>query len=160
MDFAGTITIVQESLYLILVFTACLAYGLVRGRQSLINLILALYLGLLISLEFPYHDKVLAQAGSASSSIVMIVMFAVFTAGAVLLFERLMPRDPLESAFEAFGKKLALALLAAILIMAYSYHALPITDLITPGSPIQTLFGSENYFFWWLLVPLVGLLFL
>ena len=45
----------------------------------------------------------------------------------------------------------ALAVSATALVMAFSYHALPVTELITPGSPIAYLFGSESSFFWWLL---------
>ena len=41
----------------------------------------------------------------------------------------------------------------------YSYHALPVTDLITPGSPIQALFAPEQHFFWWLLIPLIAIFF-
>lgn len=159
MDIPHVIGVLQESLYLIIVFAVVFAYGMVRGKQSLINLILALYFALLISLEFPYYDKILGNV-DGQQSIVMIIVFAVFTVGGIFLFERLMPTDPDEAAFSEFGKKAALAVLATVLVMAYSYHVLPVTDLITPGSPIQTLFGHEQYFFWWLLAPAAGLLFL
>ena len=162
MDAGNIVAILQELLYLIVVFVAGLSYGLVRGRQALINLILALYFALLISLKFPYYDALFGAINSdrVSNSFIMILVFGAFTAGAIFLFERLMPRDPAESAFEGFGKKALLALLASVLVMAYSYHVLPITELITPGSPIQMLFAPESRFFWWLLIPAFGLLFL
>jgi len=162
MDVGSIISVIQESLYLILVFCAFLGFAMVRGKQSLINLILGLYIALLISFKFPYYDVLLGniKGHSASDSVVMILLFAVFMFIATYLFEKLMPRDYDEAAFEGFGKKVLFALLASILVMAYSYHALPVTDLITPGSPIQSLFAPEANFFWWLLIPLAGLLFL
>lgn len=162
MNADSVIGIIQESLYLILVFGAFIMYAVVRGKQSLINLILGLYFALLISLEFPYYDTILKNAGSNkfSDSVVMIVVFLLFTIAATFFFSRLMPRDFDDSAFSEFPKKLLFALFASILVMAYSYHVLPVTDIITPGSPIQTLFGSSSSFFWWLLVPMVGLFFL
>jgi len=162
MEFSGVISVLQESLYLILVFAFFLGYAMFRGKQSLVNLILGLYFALLISLEFPYYDKILSGVDSErfSDSMIMIVIFAIFTLGGTFLFSKLMPRDYDDSSFSGFGSKLLLALLGSALVMAYSYHVLPVTDLITPGSPIQTLFGSEASFFWWLLAPIAGLMFL
>jgi hypothetical protein len=34
---------------------------------------------------------------------------------------------------------------------------LPLTEFVTPGTPIQAVFAPANYFFWWLLAPLVVL---
>ena len=162
MNADGVVTILQESLYMILVFGVFLGYAMFRGRQSLVNVILGLYFALLISLEFPYYDSILQGIASErlTDSIIMIIIFIVFTIAATFVFTRLMPREYDEGTFEGFGKKLALALLGSILVMAYSYHVLPITEIITPGSPIQMLFGGESYFFWWLLAPIAGLLFL
>jgi hypothetical protein len=162
MDIQDGIRILQESLYWIIVFSAFLGYSMIRGKQSLINLILGLYLALLISLKFPYYDVILGrtEGDGLGDSIIMIALFAAFTLGGTFLFSRLMPRDFDESAFRGFGKKILFAAMGSVLVMAYSYHVLPITDLITPGSPIQSLFGPESNFFWWLLVPLVGLFFL
>lgn len=162
MDLNSTLTILQESIYLICVFFVFLAYAMMRGKQSLINLILALYLALLISLQFPYYDRILSgiDGEQIADSTIMIIIFALFTLSGMYLFGKLMPRDIEEPAFEGFGKKVLFALLASVLVMIFSYHALPVTDIITPGSPIQALFGPEEHFFWWLLVPLMGLFFL
>lgn len=162
MDVDTIVGLLKELLYFIVVFGVFFGYAIIRGRQALINLILGLYLALLISLEFPYYDYILngAEGNQFSTSGVMIAVFAVFTVISTFLFGRLMPGDYDETAFEGFGKKLIFALLGSVLIMAYSYHVLPVTDLITPGSPIQTLFGPESRFFWWLLIPLAGLFFL
>lgn len=157
MDVASIIVLLQESLFLVLVFCAFLIYGLIRGRQGVIDLILSLYLALLISLKFPYYELFVTNGDATSNALVKIIIFAAFTIGAMFLFAKLIPRDDFETAFQGFGKKIVLALLATVLVMIFSYHALPVTDIITPGSPIQALFGPPENFFWWLLLPLVGL---
>lgn len=161
MDTGSLISVVHESLFVIVVFGGFLMYALIRGRQGLINIIMGLYLALLISLKFPYFDAILGNADSLKSkAILMIVVFVVFSFLATWLFSRLMPREYDERMFESFGKKLMFAAAGTILVMAYSYHALPLTELVNPGSPVQYLFGSELSFFWWLLTPLVILFFL
>jgi hypothetical protein len=155
MDTASLLTFVQESLYLIIVFCSCLAYALFAGRQSITNLILGLYLALLISLEFPFYDVILSGTNNEQTkSILMLIVFGAFTIAATVLFSRILPREYSEKKFEAFGKKLLLAAAASVLIMAFSFHALPVTDIIHPGTPIQYLFGSEQSFFYWLLAPI------
>jgi hypothetical protein len=57
-------------------------------------------------------------------------------------------------------KKILLACMATILVMIFSFHALPVTEIITPGTPIQSLFAPEQNFFWWLILPLVVLFFI
>lgn len=161
MDTGTLITFLQESLFLIVIFSCFLGYAMYKSTQSLINLTLGLYLALLISLEFPYYDIILgsAEGNAKTESILTVFVFVIFTLLSTILFARLMPTDRSEPAFENFGRKLLFVTGATILIMAFSYHALPVTDLITPGSPINYLFAPENNFFWWLLIPLV-LLFL
>lgn len=162
MDIQDAVLILRESLYWIIVFSVFLIYAMVRGKQSLINLILGLYLALLISLKFPYYDAILGGAATDGTmdSIIMIGLFTFFTLAATFLFSRLIPRDFDDTAFRGLWKKVVFAALASVLVMAFSYHVLPITDLITPGSPIQALFGPQDRFFWWLLAPLVVLFFL
>jgi hypothetical protein len=161
MDTSALLSVAQESIFAIIVFVLFLVLALAKGRQALINVIMGLYFALLITLKFPYFDTFTSGVESAKGkSIVMIVVFSIFAILATILFGRLMPREWQEKVFESFGKKIAFALAGTVLVMAYSYHALPITEIIDPGSPMQYLFGSEHYFFWWLLLPLVVLFFL
>ena len=159
MDVATLLSFVQESIFMLLVFGCFLIYTISTGRQSMTNIILGLYFALLISLEFPFYDFILGTSSNAKTqAILTLLVFGAFTVGATVLFARLMPREYSEKKFEGFWKKILLAAAATMLVMAFSYHALPVTDFITPGSPIQYLFGSENSFFWWLLAPIVILL--
>ena len=157
METASIIDFLKESLYLILVFGGFLLYSMVRGKQSLINLIMGLYLALLLSIEFPYYDALIGSAGAASESVIKIIIFAGFAIFSTILFGHLMPREFDETAFEGFGKKALFALGATVLVMAFSFHVLPVTEFLTPGTPIQSLFAPESLFFWWLLAPLAVL---
>ena len=116
---------------------------------------MALYLGLLLSLRFPYYESMIAGVGPGGESMIRISVFMFFTVISFWLFSRLMPREFDERAFEGFGMKFLFALGATVMIMSFSYNVLPITEFITPGSPIQTLFAPKEYFFWWLLTPIV-----
>ena len=158
MDTVAILGFLQESLFMIIVFGIFLFLALKKGRQMVTNVILGLYLALLISIEFPYYDAILGSTSSAKSeSMLMLVVFTVFTFFATLLFIRILPREYDETAFEGFWKKFLLASAGTVLVMAYSYHALPVTELITPGSPINYLFASSQSFFYWLIAPIIVL---
>ncbi len=153
MDTAGILLILKESIFMIIVFSVFLIYTIAKGRYALINVIFALYLALLISMKFPYYDQV-----GGEGAIAKIVIFIVFVMIGVILLRRHIPGDDYEPAFQGFGKKILLSIMATILVMIFSFHALPVTEIITPGSPIQALFAPQEHFFWWLILPL-GVLF-
>lgn len=156
MDLSGLMSFFQESLFMIVAFLGFLFYAIGAGRQSITNVILGLYLALLISIEFPYYELILGGTNNArTESILMVIVFAVFALGATILFARLMPREYREGKFEGFWKKVLLAGAATVLVMSFSFHALPVTEIIDPGTPIQYLFASPSSFFYWLLAPLI-----
>ncbi len=161
MDIGTIIDYLQSVLLPILIFVSLLLYTVIRGRRAITSLILGLYFALLISIKFPYHAQIDEVLGKfISPPTVAIVIFAVFTALFSLLMDRLLFYRINESAFQGFGTKFLLAILATVLVMAFSFHVLPITHLVNPGMPAHTLFGPPEYFFWWLIVPLIGLFFL
>lgn len=156
MEMDLVITYLKESLYVIIVFGLFLAVAFFKGRQTITNLILGLYLALLLTLQFPYFETLFGDLESARDRAVFsICIFVIFTGISTWLFTRILPREYSEKMFEGTLSKLALALAGTILIMAYSFHALPVTELVAPGGPISYLFSSAEYFFWWLIVPIV-----
>ena len=135
-----------------------LVIAVFKGRQAIINLIFGLYFALLISLEFPYYDALLSNVSTASgAAIIKLGLFIFFTLIMTWLSARIMPDEFREKKFETFGKKFLLASAATVLVMIFSFHVLSVTEFLTPGPPIQSLFAPEGYFFWWLLLPLVVL---
>jgi len=158
MDTGAMILLFKESLFMVVVFSVFLLYAMGKGRYALINVIFALYLALLISLKFPYYDQVMSGGGQGAA-IAKILVFLAFVIVGVILLRRHIPGDDYEPAFQGFGKKILLAIMSTILVMIFSFHALPVTEIITPGSPIQALFASQENFFWWLILPLIALFF-
>ncbi len=158
MDTDALLLLFKESLFMVVTFSVFLFYAMAKGRYALINVIFALYLALLISIKFPYYDQIIG-AGNDGSAVAKIIIFIVFFVVGVMLHRRHIPGDDFEPAFQGFGKKILLALMATILIMVFSFHALPVTEIITPGTPIQSLFASQENFFWWLILPLIALFF-
>ncbi len=159
MDTSAVVDFIKEIAFLLIVFGGFFAVAIFKGKQTLINLTLGLYLGLLLSLQFPYYQSLTSSTGPEGESVLKMCIFGLFTLFSTILFSRLMPREFSEKAFEGFMLKFLFALGATVLVMTFSYNVLPVTEFITPGSPIQTLFAPADYFFWWLLAPLV-LLFL
>ena len=149
--------ILLEFAYLLIVFGIMWFVAIFRGRQAIINLIFGLYLALLISLVFPYYDVLLGEATGTMAAAIKLVVFAIFTVLMTWLCSRIMPDEFQEKKMETMGKKILLAFAATILVMIFSFQVLPVTEFLTPGTPIQSLFAPEEYFFWWLLLPLIVL---
>ncbi|HEU4677697.1 MAG TPA: hypothetical protein VFS75_03200 [Candidatus Paceibacterota bacterium] len=158
MDTAHIVALLRESIFMIATLVVFLVYAMAKGRYALINLILALYLALLVSVEFPYYRQL--SGSGEGSAVLKILVFLAFVVVGVVLMRRHIPGDDFEAAFHGLGKKLLLAALATILVMAFSFHALPVTEIIHPGTPIQALFAPSDRFFWWLAIPLGVLLFI
>ncbi len=161
MDTTSILHFLSESVFLLVVLGIFFAISLWRGRQTLINIICALYLTLLLTSQFPYYDKVLnGLNGTSAIAAAKLVLFVAITIITTLLFKRIMPEEYREGKFESFGKKIILAASATILVMIFSFNILPVTEFLSPGTPIQALFAPQEYFFGWLLVPLVALFFM
>ena len=158
MDTSFFLDFLSEIAYFLIVFGFLFGFSLIKGRQAIINLIFALYLALLVSVEFPYYELVLGSLGGAVSiAAAKMFIFLVFTVLATILCFRIMPSEFRESKFDSFTKKMTLSLCATVLVMIFSFHVLPVTEFLTPGTPIQSLFAPAEYFFWWLIFPLIAL---
>lgn len=156
MDIGFILDFMYETAYFLAVFMLFMLWATFKGRQAMINIIFGLYLALLIFIQFPYTTYLTENlGGSVLQSAGKLVLFTVFTFLATWLFAHVMPDEFKEKKFESFFKKLLLAGAASILVMAFSFQVLPVTEFLTPGTPIQSLFAPEGLFFWWLMVPLV-----
>ncbi len=158
MDTSFFVNFISEIAYLLIVLGVIFSISIFKGRQAVINIIFALYLALLISVEFPFYDQVIGSlSGAVSLSMAKLIVFLAFTVLATILCFRIMPDEFREMKLESLSKKFTLSLCATILVMVFSFHVLPVTEFLTPGTPIQSLFAPAEYFFWWLILPLVAL---
>lgn len=160
MDFVDLLHFAYECLFFLITFAVFLVIALAKGRQAIINVTASLYLALLLSIQFPYYDQLFSFAHSPTTlSLLKLGSFLAFTVFALLLFIRIMPSEFYETKFESFGKKVLLSLVATCLVMVYSFTILPVADFLNPDTPLQVIFGQEQWFFWWLLTPLIVLFF-
>jgi hydrogenase-4 membrane subunit HyfE len=158
MDTSTILHFLSESAYLLIVLGVFLLISIWKGRQALINIICGLYFALLLTTQFPYYDFILGEINQPLVvAAIKLGIFIVTTILATLLFKRVMPDEYREGKFETFGKKIMLAVGATVLVMAFSFNVLPVTEFLTPGTPIQALFAPQEYYFWWLLLPVVFL---
>ncbi len=156
MDWGYILNFIYEIAYFLGVFGLFLVFSVIKGRQALMNVIVGLYLALLISIEFPAYDKIFSGLETSQSlAAAKLGFFAFITLFTTALCYRIMPDEFREESFESLGKKILLALGASILVMTFSFQVLPVTEFLVPGTPLQSLFAPEVFFFWWLLVPLV-----
>lgn len=156
MDFGFVLDFMYETAYFLAVFMLFMLLATFKGRQAMINIIFGLYLALLILIQFPYTDYLTENlGGSVAQSVGKLVLFSIFTILATWLYAHVMPDEFREKKFESFFKKVLLAGSASVLVMVFSFQVLPVTEFLTPGTPLQTLFAPEGLFFWWLMVPLV-----
>ena len=150
------VTFLSEFAYFIAVFVLFFLLALLKGRQALMNVIIGLYFALLISLKFPSYDFLFGGLTTTQSVAAgQLGFFALVTLLTTALCFRIMPDEFKEKRFESLGRKLLLTFGATTLVMLFSFDVLPVTEFLTPGTPIQSLFAPEVYYFWWLLVPLV-----
>lgn len=156
MDLGYILTLLYELAYFLAIFFLFLLFAVLKGRQAIMNVIIGLYFALLISLTFPYYDFIFSGLISTQSIAAgQLGFFAVTTLLTTALCFRIMPDEFKEKRFESFGRKLLLTFGATTLVMIFSFNALPVTEFLVPGTPIQSIFAPEAYYFWWLLVPLV-----
>ncbi|OGG41859.1 hypothetical protein A2837_01445 [Candidatus Kaiserbacteria bacterium RIFCSPHIGHO2_01_FULL_46_22] len=161
MDLDTILSILNGWFFLLAAFGLGLGLAMAKGRQTLINLIVGAYLGLFLYTNFPYLETLTGNAaGQTAASAISLVVFLGFTIASALLFSHLMPREYLEGAFEAIGKKLLLAGLFTVLVLTLSTHFLPIDAVISTGTPLPEFLLEEKLSFLWLVLPLAALFFL
>lgn len=160
MDFDPILSFIQGWILLLSSFTSALMYSIVRGRQSLINLMIGLYFGLFLYQLFPFTGTLVEMAGSQKSEAIMSVgVFLALSVLSTILFTRLMPSEYLEGKFESMGKKIMLSAAAMILVMSLMIHYLPVNEIFNTGSPLPESLQTEELAFLWMLVPLGAMFF-
>lgn len=156
MDWGQILNFIYGAAYFLSLFFIFIVISIIKGRQAIINITIGLYLALLLSMEFPFYDKVLGSLeGAMSVASAKIVFFLALTVLTTILCNRIMPDEFTEEKFESFGKKLLLAFGATILVSVFSFQVLPVSEIFNIGGSITPFFLPETYYFWWLLAPLV-----
>lgn len=143
----------------VLTIAALFAFTLRYGASRIIALILSIYVGLLVYLHFPYTERLLLFKGSDFN---VLLSNAIIYIGFVLLIyiaiNRLIWADDSEGG-KRFLQALVLSFSASALLLAFAYNILPIASFYPIEPTIERFFSSTQFFFWWLILPLIGILF-
>ncbi|HEY4517266.1 MAG TPA: hypothetical protein VJI74_00020 [Candidatus Paceibacterota bacterium] len=138
------------------VILLALAWWLGIGRFS--ALILSLYLGLVLYLNFPFTNQLLfLTATSQDTFFSYFFVFAVFSIFGFWVLRRYGALGSSLATAPGAIEYFALAATTTGLLLAIGYRAFPL-DLLYNFSPnIDRLFAPPELFFWWLLAPLIAI---
>jgi hypothetical protein len=151
-------TFVLNFLAFILIAGALFAWSLRSGRSALVAFVFSLYAGYALYAVFPYASSIIGAAGSALTALFLkVVLYGVFTGLAYWAIRR-------HGGGDYFGGRhwvsAILAILASGFILAVLYHTLGAKGAYSFTPSIDALFAPKDYFFWWFVAPLAGVLLL
>jgi hypothetical protein len=140
--------------YAVLLGTLFFLLALVRGRQTVANLILATL--------FAWPLWQAAQAGLTHANVAVsqwgaVALFIGCAGGTTWLTYRIMPAEFSEKTLESFGKKLLLAAGATVLILLVTFHLLGLGTVIPGGGGVAPFFSPDHYTVWWILLVYASL---
>ncbi|HEY4502401.1 MAG TPA: hypothetical protein VJH21_01030 [Candidatus Paceibacterota bacterium] len=128
------------------------------GKDRIIAFILALYIGLLTFLNFPYTEKFLLFKESESGTLISHgIIYLVFVLLSYVITERLVWAEYPPRSSGRFVEAFILAISGAVFLLSFAYNILPIASSYSFVTPIELLFAPSQFFFWWLILPLVSI---
>ncbi len=129
-----------------------------RSRGGIISLLVAFYVGYAIFLVFPYTQSIVASGSDPlTKAVISIILYIACCIVPFMFIERL--------ASGGFGilsvlPRFVLSIFAATFLLALAYHVFHVNNIYTFPEPMNTIFAPDQFFFWWFIAPLLGLLFL
>lgn len=116
------------------------------GRDRLMPLVAGIYAALVLYSYFPYTVYL-------TSPYLSIGLFLGLSFVGMIAFSGL--AGFFSSSGVGFIKVMGLSIITALFVMAIAIYVLPASEIHTFSAPTLALFAKE-FFFWWLVVPLVG----
>lgn len=133
------------------VFLAILRYG----KSSAVSYILALYLGMLIFMSFPFLENLtILRSSEVQIALSHIALFFLGVFTIHLAIRRLIFTEFPDSQIMKYAQAIILSFFIIGLSLAFLYHEVPFSTLYDFGDSVDYLF-SPTYFFWWLVAPFV-----
>lgn len=150
--------LVGNFLILVVLTVLMILFSYRAGKGGILSLMVAVYAGYAIYIVFPY-TKMIVDAGGTPliKAIVSVILFCIATFIPFHFIQRLVGGG---FGVLSFIPRFALSFLAATFFLALAYHVFAINHIYTFPEPMNTLFAPDQYFFWWFIAPLLGLLFL
>lgn len=131
-------------------------YGISAGRAKLISFMLSVYIGGFLFDNFDFLREIIKSGSVAERFFSNVFVFFLLALALNVLFSKIIVSG-------ADDKKWWHALLISFttsgLLFSYIFHIFPGRSVFTFSPIIQSLFASNNAFFWWLILPIVALFF-
>jgi hypothetical protein len=116
------------------------------GRDRLMPLVAGIYAALVLYAHFPYTEYL-------TSPYLSIGLFFGLSFVGMIAFSGL--AGFFSSSGVGFIKVVGLSVITALFVMAVAVNILPASEIHTFSTPTLALF-AKDFFFWWLVAPLVG----
>lgn len=144
-------------LILFILTLVMIGFSYKAGRGGIISLLVAFYAGYAIYSVFPYTNAIIGAGGSTLiKAVISVVIYAIATFIPFHFIQRLVGNG---FGVLSFVPRFALSFLSAAFLLTLAYHVFHVSNIYTFPDPINSLFAPNEYFFWWFIAPLLGLLF-
>lgn len=149
-----------DMIILIAIFVALVVYGLRYGKYRMISLMLSFYIVIPIISSFPYLKSFSFFGESTNAATYsQIAVFLLIVVFLNVILSRFVCEEFPSRGLRRLIEAGVLSISSGGLLLALSYHIIPITALYDFAAPIDAIFASTTMFFWWLIIPLAALLF-
>ncbi|HEX8591216.1 MAG TPA: hypothetical protein VF696_00480 [Candidatus Paceibacterota bacterium] len=150
--------LVGNFLILLVLTGLMIGFSYKAGKGGLISLTIAFYAGYAIYMVFPFTDDILEAGGS--TIVKAVISIALYAAATFVPFHFIQRLTSGGFGVLSFVPRFVLSFLAAAFLLTLAYHVFDVSNIYSFPNPIDSLFKPDEYFFWWFIAPLVGLLFL
>jgi len=145
-------------LALLILFGIMIGFSYKAGRGGIISLLVAFYAGYAIYSLFPFTSAIVNAGGTPiMKAIISIVIYSICTYIPFHFIQRLTTGG---FGVLSFVPRFVLSFLGAAFLLALGYHVFHVSNIYSFPEPLNTVFGPDQYFFWWFIAPLIGLIFL
>jgi hypothetical protein len=140
------------------IIVLCVAIGLAKGKNVILQILLSLYPATLVVIFFPYTDKLWFT--SFFVNVLEIMPLAIFLISVVLfflLFRTIVHARYQPHSFWRFLEVVIFSFLLVGLFFAILYRVVHIEDFYNFSTILDTIFKSSQSFFIWIIAPLMGI---
>jgi hypothetical protein len=150
--------LVGNFLILLILTGLMIGFSYKGGRGGIISLLIAFYAGYAIYSVFPYTKDIVDAGGS--TMVKAIISIALYAGATFIPFHFIQRLTTGGFGVLSFVPRFVLSFLAAAFLLTLAYHVFHVQNIYSFPDPINSLFAPDEYFFWWFIAPLVGLMFL
>ena len=133
------------------------AFGLSKGKDNLIVMMIALYPSALITEYFPFYNQISIGSGSLGNVFPSLLIFTVVAVATFFVFRNYVDTNYQHHGFWRAVEIISLSLANVGLTIAFLYHIVGIEAYYNFSFVFDTLFASNLAMFTWLLLPIVSI---